>query len=167
MTRAAIDGAGSAPPDGRKKWKGTHLRVDLEPISDRGIEKPNGPFPGPRPLPPAAGSTPITHGTSRDFSPPSRARRGACSDLLRIGASRGVPGATRDGLFGLVVVRRLQPRLLFLQEALRHGIPALMQNPTRKDGLVVTSLQAGSLESPRMLCSRVHQAAQNKLRELV
>ena len=81
--------------------------------------------------------------------------------------SRGVPGATRDGLFRLLLVRRLQLRLLWLQEALRHGILALVEDPDREDGLVVTSLQAGSLESRRMLCSRVHQAAQNKLRELV
>ena len=101
------------------------------------------------------------------FGPPSRARRGACSDLLRIGVSRGVPGATRDGLFRLLLVRRLQLRLMCLQEVLRHGIPALVEDPDREDGLVVTSLQAGSLESRRMLCSRVHQAAQNKLRELV
>ena len=46
--------------------------------------------------PPAAGSPPSTQRTSRDFSPPSRARRRACSDQPRISSSRGVPGGTRD-----------------------------------------------------------------------
>ena len=81
------------------------------------------------------------------------------------GGAPGAPPSRRR--FGLVFVRRLQLRWLWLQEALRHGILALVEDPDREEGLVVTSLQAGSLESPRMLCSRVHQAAQNKLRELV
>ena len=70
--------------------------------------------------------------------------------------ARGGPGATRDGLFRLLLVRHLQLRLLYLQEALRDGITALLQDPDREDGLVVTSLQAGSLEGRRISCSRVH-----------
>ena len=72
---------------------------------------------------------------------------------LVISSSRG---ATRDGLFRLLLVRRLQLRLQAVQDALRHGIPALDHDPDREDGLVVTSLQAGSLEGRRISCSRVH-----------
>ena len=88
--------AGSARNNGRKKSKGTPLRVDLEPISFGRSADQIHRFGGPVRQPPAAGSTPSTQRTSRDFSPPSRARRRACSDQPRISSSRGVPGGTRD-----------------------------------------------------------------------
>ena len=96
MVRTAIDGAPLAPPNGRKKWKGTELVLELQLISDRRSADQIHRFGGPVRQPPAAGSTPSTQRTSRDFSPPSRAERRACSDQPRISASRGVPGGTRD-----------------------------------------------------------------------
>ena len=47
-----------------------------------------------------------------------------------------MPRCLCPALFRLLLVRRLQLRLLCLQEALRHGIPALVQDPDREDGLV-------------------------------
>ena len=79
-----------------KKWKATDLRVDLELISFGGSADKVHRFAGPLGRLRRSGSTSSTQRTSRDFSPPSRAERRACSDQPRISASRGVPGGTRD-----------------------------------------------------------------------
>ena len=102
-------------------------------------------------------ATPSTQGTSRDFSPPSRAPRRACSDQLGISSSRGVPGATRD----VVLLSKSRPESKHRWSAVRQGLSArsehARQDRHREIRLLFAPSTPALVKSRRMLCSRVHQ----------
>ena len=84
----------------------TRVRVDLELISDRGIEKPNGPFPGPRgslrrrdrlPAPKGPRGTSVRLREQEDG--PVATSRAAAGRLFRA-RQAGKLGLPRDGSFG-------------------------------------------------------------------
>jgi len=71
-------GAPGAPPSGRKKSKGTPLRVDLEQISITRSHEPEGRVSAKTASRICCRATASTQWTSTDFSPPSEAGRRPC-----------------------------------------------------------------------------------------